>query len=263
VNIPDIARNTQRAIVQNSPLILTGVAVAGVLGTAVAAVLVTPEAIRRIDLAYDEKNEDKLTPDVDLEELTKFEMFKAAAPCYIPAALIGGTTIAAIIFSHQIGARRQAALIGAYSLAEKTFSEYKAKTLTHVGENEERKIREAIVEDRIKAHPMGTTEVVIIGGDEQLFFDEYSGRYFKSTINKVERAANEVNKLCNDQQYASLNEFYGLVGLSTSADVGNVLYWTSDNHCRLDITTIVAENDQPAFSLGFKEMPTADLQVFH
>lgn len=264
MNFSEIARNAQRVIVQNSPLILTSVAVAGVISTTVAAVIVTPEAVRRLDEARHAHDED-INHDFEEQiehQLTKLEAFKVAAPCYIPAALIGGATVAAIIFSHRIESRRTAAVISAYTIVEKAYDEYRTKNVEINGANADRKAHEAAVAKQLEESPRSSAEIIILNGPKHLFHDQYTGRYFESTINAVEKAVNDVNRLCNEQNYVSLSEFYSMLGLDSFAEVGDSVGWTADHHLETNITTFVAENDVPAFSLEFRKKPIATFMTF-
>ena len=102
-----IARQAFNFVDHNSASILTGLSVVGVVGTAVLAVRATPEALRRIDYA----NEDRVSE--DLPTLTKFEVVKVAWKPYIPATLLGLGTISAVIGSRTIDSKRNAALAAA------------------------------------------------------------------------------------------------------------------------------------------------------
>lgn len=83
-----------------APWILTGMASAGVVGTAVLAAKATPKAIERKEEAEKEKG----------EELTTWEKVKAMAPSYIPAASVGLATVGSIAGISVMSNKRQAEL---------------------------------------------------------------------------------------------------------------------------------------------------------
>lgn len=84
------------------PVVLTVVAGAGCIGTAVLAAKETPKAIE--EKAEAEK--------IKGEPLTTWEKVKAMAPCYIPAAATGAVTIASIAGMAVLNHRQHAELAG-------------------------------------------------------------------------------------------------------------------------------------------------------
>src|SRR5450756_64940 len=123
MQIPILARRIARSIGMNSPTILSGMAVAGVVGTVVLAVKATPKATVSVSEAEISKNvwteaqadaHTKGIPVDDYVPLTSKEIVQATWKLYLPAAISGTATIACIIGANQIGLRRNAALLGAY-----------------------------------------------------------------------------------------------------------------------------------------------------
>ena len=70
-----------------------------------------------------------------------------------------------------------------------------------------------------------------------VFFDEYSGRFFESTIEQVVIAEYSLNRNFTQRGYAYLNEFYEFLGLEKT-DFGQTvgwviedeIYWIDFNH---------------------------------
>ena len=70
-----------------------------------------------------------------------------------------------------------------------------------------------------------------------MFFDEYSGRFFESTIEQVVIAEYSLNRNFTQRGYAYLNEFYEFLGLEKT-DFGQTvgwviedeIYWIDFNH---------------------------------
>ena len=129
-NLTSVLKRIGNKINKNSPLILTCTAAAGVIVTAVLAVKATPAAMNDICMLenpYDFLGE----PDGETftVEFTLTEKIKCSWRHYIPAALMGTATITCIFGAHAIGAKRQAALSGAYTLAQTALTEYKSKVI--------------------------------------------------------------------------------------------------------------------------------------
>jgi hypothetical protein len=213
---------------KNSPTILTGVSVAGLIATTVLAVKATPKALR---LIKDEQNrrEDTcmVSQTVEPDPLTKMETVKLTWQCYLPAAGVAAVTIACIIGSNSINLRRNVALASVYSITEAALKEYQAKVIETVGENKAKKISDDIAKDAIEKNPVSSKEVIITGKGEALVYDTLSGRYFKSDIDKIRRVQNEFNRRLMDEMFITLNELYYELGLS-SIKLGDDIGWDVD-----------------------------------
>lgn len=195
---------------QNASTILTCVGAAGVVGTTVTAVKATPKAIRLLEEAKDEKGED----------LTKLEVVKVAGPAYIPSVLLGASTIACIFGANTLNKRQQAAIMSAYALLDNSYKEYKAKVRELYGEDADIHVRQEIVKDKYE------DEDINLDDGLDLFYDEFSGRYFESTMEDVLAAEYELNHLLAQDSGVFLNEFYELLGIDT-VDYGDYLGWSS------------------------------------
>lgn len=196
---------------RNASTILTYIGGAGVIATSVLAVKATPKAIKVIEKAEEEKG----------EELTKIEIIKTAGPCYIPAIITGVSTIACIFGANVLNKRQQAALMSAYALLDNSYKEYKNKVQELYGEESDKRIRTEIVKDKYE-----NADILEEDDGKQLFYDSYSNRYFRATNETVLRAEYEINKILNEDCYASLNEFYDLLGIS-SIEHGDYVGWSS------------------------------------
>jgi hypothetical protein len=246
-----LRQNTQA----NSPWILSGLAVAGVIGTAVLAVRGTPKALENIE---------QLKEDAALEQncdhgyakITNIEIVKVIWRPYLPSMLSGSATIACIIASTQIGMRRNAALVGAYTLVERAYREYKDEVVSQIGEGKEEKVRTALAERQVRNLP-ASNEVVILGKGDVLCLDGLSGRQFKSGHETIRRAVNDCDAEILTQGYCDLNKFYELVGLP-SVDIGDILGWNLDHRPELQLTTALNECNVPVLVVGFKYDPVHD-----
>lgn len=230
---------------RNSPAILSGLAVAGVVGTVILAVKATPEAVRRIETYLDEKNE---SPDPKA-------ILQLTWKLYIPAAAVGSVTVACIIGANSISSRRQAALMSLYTLTDTAFSDYKEKAVELLGTKAEQKIADAAAEEPFKRKD-GNTEVIIASGGEVLCYDTFTGRYFKSDIETLRKAMNDINMQCINDMYASQNDFYGMIGLPY-ADSGNHFGWNTDHPMELVFTSILSDEGKPCLCVGYRKDPIA------
>lgn len=194
-----LVHQAQRFITKNAPTILTCVGGIGVIATSVMAVKATPKALDLLKEAKEEKGED----------LTKLETVKVAGPVYIPAILVGVSTVSCIFGANVLGKRSQASIMSAYALLDSTYRDYKDKVEELYGEGASVKVREEIARDKYE-------EEDILGDDndgKQLFFDYFSGRYFRATPEQVQRAEYVINRHLVMREYAYLNEFYEELGI--------------------------------------------------
>jgi len=245
------AKNIGRFVTHHSPVILTSVAVAGVLSTAVLAVRGTPQAIRLMEEAQAAKAEH-----TD-EDLTPFEVVKATYLCYIPAASVGLVTIACIISGNAISTKRNAALLSLYTLTESGFREYQDKVTEHIGKDKEEAVRADVMKDRMARDREAVNEIVILDGENKvLFYDSISGRYFKNDVQSIRRAENDLNQIIlHGQNLASLNEFWGMIGLSRT-EYGDEVGWTTDQLLSVSFATTTDESgEKPCFSIEYRTMP--------
>jgi len=271
--IVTVGRKVAGEVSKNSPVILTGLAVTGVVTTVILGVRATPKAMSLIDdELYSQYEKSGMMEDVSFPEwlgldtktytfkdrtnmLKKGEVIKLTWKCYIPTAAVGLVTIACIIGAHNIHLRRNAALASLYSLTESAFKEYQSKVVETIGKNKELKVRDDVTADKIKQNPVGEAEVIITGKGEMLCYDAMSGRYFKSDIEKIRRAQNKLNRDMMTEMFMSLNEFYDELGLA-HIRLGEESGWHIDRGM-IDITfsAQLTEHEEPCIVLNYEVVP--------
>lgn len=204
-----LLQNSMLFLKRHASTILTCAGGAGVIATSIIAVKATPKAMTLLEKTKEEKGED----------LTKLEKIKVAGPAYIPAVLMGASTIACIFGANALNQRQQAALMSAYALLDNSYKDYKKKLSELYGEDTVEEIQEEIVRDKYKEKPYSVED------GKQLFYDDFSQRYFETTTEEVLRAEHALNRRMNDAHGVYLNEFYELLGLEPT-DYGEFLGWS-------------------------------------
>ena len=241
-------KNLQLSMAKHSPEILTGIGIAGMVGTTVLAIKATPKAIRLLENAEHEKG----------EKLTVLEKVKVAGPAYIPTTVTGVTSIACLIGASSVNARRNAALATAYKLSETAFVEYKDKVIETFGEKKEEVIKDKIAKDKIGKDPVSNKEVIITNKGTTLCYDGLFGRYFKSDMESIKRAENALNRMIVSYDYASLNDFYRELGLGP-IDIGHDLGWKiDDGQLEIDFSSQLAEDGTPCLVILYNVAPKYD-----
>ncbi len=248
MTLSKLAKQAEKLITDNSPLILTAI---GVTGTITTAYLTGRASFKAAEIIAEAENESYGFENRPLDIKEKVNL---TWKLYLPAIGVGSTTIVCIVGANRIGTRRAAAMAAAYSLSEKAFTEYKDKVAEKIGAIKETKIRDSIAQDKVDQKPVTQSQVIVTSGGEVLCFDVFSGRYFMSSMEALKKAQNDLNYQINNNYYASLSDFYDLLGLQRiplSDDVG----WNSDQLLELSFTTTMSDDQRPCLAINFHTVP--------
>lgn len=233
-------------IAQHSPAILSGCAIAGVVGTAALTAHAVPQAE---DILFKEKYERKEP------ELPLIDTIKLTWKVYLPAVLMGAATIGCIVGSSAQSNARNAALASAYGLASATLNEYKDKVVEVIGEKKEQEIRDRIADDHMKANPPREKDIVPTDKGNTLCFDRLSGRYFYSDIEYINRCIVDLNRVLVADDWVDLNWLYDRLGLEP-VGMGDSYGWHSGQEVELKPSSRLAPNtDTPCYVVDFSEPP--------
>ena len=246
-NLAGIVKNVQNAVVKHSPEILTGLGIAGMFSAGYLAVRATPKALRNIEEAKKEQGTDELPP---------VEVIKATWKCYIPSVALGTVSAACLIGATSVNLRRNAALATAYKLSENALTEYREQVVETIGEKKEKTVREKVNQKQIDKTPASTSEVYVTGKGESLCLDPLSKRYFKSDIDRIRKAENELNRrmLHDIVGTSSLNEFYDELGLER-IEIGDSIGWNTEYLVELDISPGMTDKGEPCLVIGHYNAP--------
>ena len=206
----NLLSNSKLFMKRNGSTILTCVGGAGVIATSIMAVKATPKALLLLEKAEEEKGED----------LSKFEKVVVAGPAYIPSVLVGASTIACIFGANVLNKRQQASLMSAYAMLDSSYKEYKNKVKDIYGDEGEEKVVEGIAQDKYDEDDISKDD------DSLLFYDEFSGRFFNSTMDKVKQAQYDINRDLSLRDSATINEFYEYLDIP-KVDSGDEIGWSS------------------------------------
>lgn len=256
VNLSQFVKNVRTSAIKHSPEILVGLGIAGMISATILAVKATPTAMRKIDV--ERKRRENESKDGVVEPLTKVDVVKATWTCYVPTVVTIGVSTACLVGASSVNARRNAALATAYTLSETALKEYREKVVETIGEKKEEAIRDQVVKERLEKNPVKTSEVIISEKGNTLCYDCISGRYFKSDIEKIKKAVNEINRRMMSENYISLNEFYYEIGLKPTA-LGNELGWNmNDGFVEPHFSSQLADDEQPCLAIDYYIAPRYD-----
>ena len=237
------------AIKKHSPEILTGIGIAGMITTTVMAVITTPKAMIFLEKNKGEEQTKKLAPT---------EVIKTTWTCYIPAAITGSISVACLIGASSVSARRNAALATAYTLSADALKDYRAKVVETIGEKKEQSVRDAVAKEKIEKNPVTKGDVVITNHGGTLCYDALSGRYFKSDIETIRKAVNNLNCRMRYEMYISLNEFYSELDLAETK-LGDILGWNiDDGYIEPSFSSQLSEDGTPCLVVDYLCAPKYD-----
>lgn len=238
---------------KHSPEILTIVGITGMIGTTFMAVRATPKAMELIKEAKEKKD-----LYVGTDELTPVETIKAAGKCYIPAIAVGAMSVGCLIGANSVHVRRHAAIAAAYAISESTLKEYQDKIVQELGEKKASAIKDSISRDRIDRDPVSNHEVLLTEKGNTLCYDVLSGRYFKSDMDRIRKAENNINRQMRYDMYVTLNEFYAEIGLEP-IKLGDELGWCiDDGYMEIDYRSQLADDGTPCLVMDYRVAPKYD-----
>lgn len=248
----NLLHHSARFVKRNASTILTCIGGAGVVATSVLAVKATPKALTLLEKAEEEKG----------EKLTKVETIKVAGPAYIPSILVGVSTIACIFGANALNKRQQAALMSAYALLDSSYKEYRSKVGEIYGEEADMNIKKEIAKDKYD-------EDLVVEAGNELFYDDFSGRYFETTMEKVIQAEYLLNRNLIRDCYVCVNQFYDQLKIDP-IDGGDELGWAANEmHERcwnawIDFhhEKVVMDDGLECYIISMESMPYADYEDY-
>lgn len=213
-----ITKNLGKAISKNSPHILTGLGCAGLISTAVLSAKASPKALIILQDEEEYRKRKQIIP------MSKMDRFKLTWKCYIPAGVVGATSIGCIIGANQINTKRNAALASLYAISETAFRDYKTKVVQELGKTTDTKIHDEVAKDHLTKNPL-PDNIILADTGEVLCYDILSGRYFKSSHETIRRIVNDLNYELRSEMRLRLNDFYSAVDSPDLApnELGNLV----------------------------------------
>lgn len=217
-----LLKSSKKIIDKNGSTILTILGVIGVIGTSVMVMKATPKVTDIVTKKEKERD----------EKISKWEYIKIVYPVYIPAMIMGLATIGCIIGANILNKQSQASLASAYALLDRSYKEYRNKLKELYGEEAHANIIDSIAIDNSKDVHISCEAMFSYcdlsvennNGEPILFYDAFSKRYFKKTIEQVLSAEYHTNRNFTLAGELCVNEFYEFMGLN-QIEGGEDLVW--------------------------------------
>lgn len=240
---PEIVDRTIKTLKSHAPEILTGFGITGVATTAYLTAKATAKAVRIID------REENIGGTANDRKQRVKERAKLVWKLYIPPVSSGAVTIGCIFGAQRVNARRTAAAVTAYTVAERAFSEYRDKVVEQMGKGPEQKVRDSIAQDRVTKSPPG--DVIFLTSGHVLCCDSFTGRYFRSDMESLRKAEERINeRILSEGMYVMLSEFYDLLGLPHTSH-SDYVGWDAGRTMELRISAVVADSGEPCLAFEY------------
>ena len=214
MKVDNVLKEVTRFTKKNATTMLS---VASGIGVVVSMILVakeTPLAIDRLRQAEMDKEED----------LTVLETVIVATPAYIPAIVVCTSTLVCIASCGVLNAKRQNQLVAICNLANSSYREYREKLIELKGEDLDREIAAEVTRSRSDYRLVDSDELDM----KATWYDPISKRYFTRFEREIIDAEYQLNRMFALQGYASVNDWYGMLGVPETME-GAMLGWTIED----------------------------------
>lgn len=249
MNITSAVKTAKNIVTANSPVLLLGTTIAGVVTTGVLAAKAGYKARGMVDEA-----EGRYPGATEGQILTTQDKIKLTWLCYAVPGVTGASTIAAAVGIHTIHTKRANTMAALYAVTSTKLDDYTEKAEELLGPKKTQQVRDEVAQKAVDRNPPENNEVVITGHGTELCYDEISGRYFMSSVVKLEDANNEVNRRLIDDGECSLNDYYDFVGLPP-IPWGLQYGWSGPAKVRMSFGSTTSPDGRAAISSWFQETP--------
>lgn len=266
-----LVRTAAGAVSRHSPAIFTAL---GIVGFGTTVVMTAKAAPAATDVHYREAwSREDARADLDNgviseEELKKqvkdsyVKEFKEVAPLYLPAAGMGVISVGCFLMANKIHVDREAAVMAAYSLSEKTLATYQDKVIERLGEEAHRDILDEATKELARREVPEDLDpnaiVVPDGGGTIRCYDNVTGRYFFSSRERILEAESAINKRLLNETRVELQEFYYELGLEDRFTLGEAMGWdisspyfAADNTLNVWFTPMLDDDKNPCLALNY------------
>ena len=179
------------------------------------------------------------------------EVAKRVWKLYAPAGVAGAATVVCIAGAGRIDGRKTLAAQAALAVSQRAYEGYRAEVVDALGEKKDQAFLAKAAEHRIQET---TVPAIVIGNGDILCCELFTGRYFKSSMQSLVTAVNEINSKMLKHDYASMDDFYYLIGLeytSTSGQAG----WKCDRLVELEFSSLIHQGE-PVLAFDYNYVKT-------
>lgn len=235
-------------VIANKPEILAGMSLVGLGATAYFSF----QAGVKVQASYESIKSFK----DDIIQNHSREALKELCKILAPAAAATMFTGACIVGSQVIAHRQYGALMAAYMMGNDKLKAFESSAAKLLDENKMDEVRQEIAQQRVLANPVTSHSGMVIdtGKGSTLCLDLMSGRYFKSSVEYIRMAQNDINEQITGDWSATLNDFYSFLGLDT-IKLGDDLGWNPNNMLKLSFDSCLTSSGEPVLVMDYEAYP--------
>jgi hypothetical protein len=248
INLARSMKTVKSVVTANSPVLLLGTSIAGVVTTAIVSARAGYKARGIIDAKQAEQ------PDVPL---TKKDMASLTWLCYAVPGVTAASTIAGVTGLHMVHSKRNAALAGLYALSMNKLDDVQEEAEKLLGTKKSQQLSDNLAQKNIDRHPGAYAEPAVTGGGTDLWYDTYTDRFFYSSMNEIARGVNDANAFLLSEGDLDLNMFYDRIGLN-SVPFGTEVGWSGEA-VNVQYGSVLHPDGRSAGSITFRDEPRADM----
>lgn len=245
-----VVKNGMNFLMARRPEILAGSAIVGLAAT------VYYSGKTGVELHELKKDYDAYIQGATLTDDDKKHFLTETAKIVVKPAIMTAFTGACIIGSATIAHNQYGALMAAYMMSNDKLKAFEMKATKMLGESSTKEIKAEIAQERVLANPITSTSGMVLdtGHGTTLCYDSLSGRYFKSSVEHIRMAQNDLNESIIADWSAALNMFYDYLGLD-HIKLGENLGWNTNNLLRLRFDSALTPSGEPVLVLDYDAYP--------
>lgn len=198
---------------------------------------------------------------IDKGVITTKDIITTGTKTYLPAIILFVAGAACVLNANWIYKSNLASVAAALSVTETRLHDTTKKIAEKFGDNAVDDVEVARRQQKIEDNPPTEDKIYSTkDSGDQLCFDLLSGRYFYSTINKIDKAVNRINDMCMRDSvggdFVTLNDFYDELGLP-HIELGDRMGWNYSFDGMIDVRHIPRLNEDgvPIITLDFLVKP--------
>lgn len=247
LNIPRGMKTVKSVVTANSPVLLLGTSIAGVITTAI----VSARAGYKARGIIDEKQAEQ--PDVPL---TRKEQAQLTWLCYAVPGVTAASTIASVSGLHMVHTKRNAALAGLYALSMNKLDDVTEEAEKLLGTKKSQALHDNVAQKQID-RTGNYAEPIMTGGGTDLWYDVWTDRFFYSSMNEIAKGVNDANAFLVKEGDLDLNMFYDRIGLNPIPS-GTELGWSGEP-VNVQYGSVLHPDGRSAGSITFRDEPQLDM----
>lgn len=252
-------------LTKNNTQILIGLGIGGFGVSVVSAIKATKKAQVKLEEAAEEQKTNRFNDETGhwetVSNLSRSDMIKIVAPCYIPTIVTWLGSATAIILGTRCALISKASLATAYTALSHEYLDYKRSVAETVTEDKKKQIEKRADQKTIeRIESVGDLDSISAAPGDVIVYERLTGRTFSSNKDKLIKITNELNRRMRNENYISLNDLYDELGLSCTA-IGYEMGWNIDKgYIDPVFGAQLDSKGRPCMTLGFEIPPQANYQ---